>query len=125
MKNDNIQDIPDKLQNEADIEKIEISIDTAKKHINNAEAFKRLQKNADFKKIIEEGYFENNTTRLVFLMTDPQFESEAKQILLKNEMIAISGLFKYFKTITVMGDQYKQALLDDENTQSEILREDL
>lgn len=62
----------------------------------------RLRENADFKKVILEGYFKDRAVNGVSMLSAPSSDSVKKKELL-DEMMAISNLVWYFKMLDHMG----------------------
>jgi hypothetical protein len=108
---------------EHDLDTIDISIQQAKDTIEAMEALKRLGTNKDFKKIILEGYFENEASRTVLLKADPSLSKPEDQVMLDHSIIAIGQLRQYFLMINAMGQQALKAKEYDEETRQELLAE--
>lgn len=102
---------------------IEVSIEAAKKAIAKGDAFDRLTKNPDFRKIILEDYFEKEPARLVGLLTDSEMMDDDNQTGLKNDMIGISVLRKHFMVIQRIANQMRNAVAQSE-AELESLREE-
>lgn len=84
---------------ENDIQHIELYIEDAKKFVEAGKSVERLQKNRDFKKIIEEGYFRDEAVRLVSVKSDPSLQSPEKQEAIIKAIDAIGSLQGYIRTI--------------------------
>lgn len=113
------------VENEMQLQQLEISMSQAKKRIAKMDILKRLVKNKDFKELIEEDYFEKEPGRLTLLLADPSCQDEEIQKDIHNQMIAIAYLRRYFVGINQMGRTAIASLEADEQTQEEILAEDL
>lgn len=113
------------MTNEEQIENIEISIEQAKKAIDSMNSLLKLTKNKDFKKVINEGYFEKEASRLVLLKADPSMQSPEDQRLIENSIIAIGFLRQYFSAVIQMGRMAERTLASDESTREELLSETL
>lgn len=113
------------MNNEEQLENIEISIEQAKKAIDMMESLLKLTKNKDFKKVINEGYFEKEASRLVLLKADPSMQSPEDQRLLDNSIIAIGFLRQYFSAVIQMGRMAERSIANDEVTREELLGETL
>jgi hypothetical protein len=105
------------------VQEIQVSIDEAKKFVTDAEAVKRLFKNRDFKKIFTDGYFKEEPARLVALMTDPEFQSEERQRMLRDDMIGISSLRRYLMNVQRLGYQMEQRIKASEEELQELQEE--
>lgn len=111
------------MNNEAQIEQVELSIEHAKLSIDNKIALQRLTNNKDFEKIILEGYFKDEASRLVLLKADPSMDNF--QALIDKQIIAVGQFRQYLATIMVLGTQAEKAIADDEETREELLAEGL
>ena len=54
------------------LQEIEVSLKAAKETVKLGEALLRLEKNRDFNKLIGERYFQQEASRLVGLLADPE-----------------------------------------------------
>ena len=97
------------------IASIEHSIERAKEHVATKDAVERLTRNRDFKKVILEGYFEQEAIRLVHLKADPEFQTPEKQAELHNEMLAIAGLRAYLDRLIQIGKMEEAAIPSHES----------
>lgn len=113
------------MSNQQDMKEIELSIEHAKANIARKDAFQSLIKNKDFKFIIEEGYFNEESTRLVMLRADYTQQSEEAQKNINDQITAVGCLHQYFLAINKMGTIAEQALSADESTRTELLEEGL
>lgn len=106
-------------------QQIEISMEDAKENVALAEALERLHQNADFKKIIVDGYFEKEASRAVLLRGDPAMVGEKEQAQVNNIITSIGGLYNFFHKVFRMGEMSAQSLEADAQTVEEIAREEL
>lgn len=99
---------------QSDIEEIEVTIDEAKKIAKRAERVRRLEKNADFRALVLEGYFTEEAARLAHLVTDPQVIQGGHLEFVQNDLKGI-GAFKRYLTATLqLGDIAAQTISDAE-----------
>jgi hypothetical protein len=56
---------------------VELSLEEAKKMVNFAEAIGRLEKNRDFRTVILDGYFSDESRRLTFLTADTTLDEKS------------------------------------------------
>lgn len=105
------------------IEALDANIKQAQKIVDVADALERLKTNRDFKKVILEGYFEQEAVRLVHLKADSNMQSDASQKSILSQMDAIGGLNQFFETTFYKANQAKRAIEADEETRAEILAE--
>jgi len=104
---------------------VELSIEQANEAIALAEALKRLHKNKDFKLLITEGYFKEESARVVILRADPEMASDEGQKQVNDIITSIGGLYAYFHKVFYMGNQAHKSLLEDENERNLLLGEQL
>jgi len=110
---------------ENQVQEIEISIEQAKHLISNKDALSRLINNADFKKIITEGYFEKEASRLVLLKADQTMQDDKDQALLLKAIDSVGFFRQYSSEIMRLGRQDEKDLKDAEEVREEILRENV
>ena len=110
---------------EEQLEQIEISDKQAKEMVSKMESLLRLVKNRDFKKVIEEGYFEKEASRIVLLKGDPEMQSEADQRTLDNMIIAVGGLRQYLSSTMQIGRMAQRDLAANAEAREEMLAETL
>lgn len=63
------------------------------------EAWLRLQRNSDFKKVIMKGYLEQKALASVSLLAVPQIKEKGHRPDVMEDLVAISNLGYYFKII--------------------------
>lgn len=107
------------------IQAIEENIRQAKKIADFGDAVERLKSNRDFKRVILEGYFEQEAIRLVHLKADPNMQSPDNQKSILTQMDAIGALSQYFNTALFKAGMARKAIAADEETRDEILAEEL
>jgi hypothetical protein len=111
------------------LEQIEISDAQAKDLIDDAIALERLyQSSPDFKRIILDGYFKEEASRLALMLAEPysnpNLTVEQHQVMIKNKLLAIGELRQYFLKIFHLGNGAEQALRDNEEARQDILSEE-
>ncbi len=109
-------------QNQADLQEIEVSLETAKKSVDTFKAFERLRLNKDFQLIIEKGYFEDEAIRLVAAKSSPL--SVEDQVEVDKDIIGVGRLRQYFIAITQHGRAQENAIKSFEDEQAAILAEE-
>jgi hypothetical protein len=112
-------------QIENQIREVEVTIEQCEEQIAQAEALERLHKNADFKKLILDEYFEKNAIRTVMMKSAGGQEGEKEQKNLDNVLIGIGQLGQYFHKIFTFGEGAARAIDENKNTREELLAEDL
>jgi len=75
--------------------------------VEQAEALERLEKNPDFKKVIEEGYFKDKAVSGVSILASDQVKNAGKRTDVMEGLIAISALQDHLHTIKAMGQAIK------------------
>lgn len=66
------------------------------------DALTRLMEDKDFKKVIIEGYFKDETIRLTGLLAHDEVRRQNLRPAIMEQLVAISNLQDYFRTITNM-----------------------
>jgi hypothetical protein len=107
------------------VEIVELQMAAAQKAIDLRNALERLKSLPDFKKVIEEGYFTDESRRAVLFRSDPDALGEIEQKDVENIITSIGGLYQYFRKVYVMAQMAEKAISDDQETREELLTEDL
>ena len=110
---------------ERQMREVEVTLEQCQEQIAQADALERLHKNADFKKIILEDYFEKNAIRTVMMKSAAGHEGEKEQKNLDNVLIGIGQLGQYFHKIFTFGEGASRAIEEHRATREELLAEDL
>ena len=92
------------------VEEIQVDIDEAKETIDVMKSLDRLMQNPDFKKIIKQGYFVDESARLVGLKAAPQMQAPERQDAMIKAIDGIGSLQQHFNMIWVMGNQAQSML---------------
>ena len=111
------------MSNAEQLDRIEVSLEEAKRLIELKNAIVNLSNNKDFDLIIHNNYFEKESQRLVMLKCDPSFQTEEGRKGIDVSMYGISALRRYFQLIIQQGELAERAMIDDENTREELLHE--
>lgn len=90
-------------------------------HLDMGEAWLRLQRNGDFKKIIMEGYLTQKTLASTSLLAVPQERNRRVEIM--EDLIAGSNLQFYFKMIENFYEGAKDPILSDDEEEAAALVE--
>lgn len=107
------------------LQEIELNIKQAQKLVDLGNALERLRSNNDFKKVITEGYFEQEAVRLVHLKADQNMQTAERQQSIIAQMDAIGALNQYFQTVFHRASLASKAIEADEQTREELLEEGL
>ena len=110
---------------ETAIQQIESNIRQAKKVVEFGDAIERLRGNRDFKKVIIEGYFEQEAIRLVHLKADSNMQGTESQKAIVAQMDAIGTLSQYLQTQSTLARMADKAIEADEQAREELLNEEL
>ena len=96
------------------IHQVEVDIEEAKEAAALGHAVKRLLMNADFKKVVIQGYLRDHAARLVGLMSAENI-NELQRAAVTRDVNGIGGLERYLSAVEVMGSQAEVAILEHEN----------
>jgi len=107
-----------------ELESIELSITQATKILDDAKALERLTTNADFKRIILEGYFKDEASKQVLMKAQPGMEGPEMQAAVTKVIDAIGTLRQHFIAINQFGAMAEKSLADDQVTREELLAGD-
>lgn len=111
------------LYNETQQEAVEVSIEECKRAIAMRDAALKLKSNPAFKKLILQGFFQDEAAALVMKKSDPNCQDEANQAVI-NKSIDSIGLFRQFLVETIQkGNQMEGALEADRKTLEELQEE--
>ncbi len=80
-----------------------------------AEALARLENNADFIKVIKEGYFKDKAVSGVSILAVDQVKKNGNRTDVMESLIAISTLQDHFSTIYAMGQAIKAEAEDTDD----------
>lgn len=111
-------------ENELQLQGLNNQIDQAKRDLDLAKALANLEGNADFKKIVSEGYLREEAVRLVMLKGDPQVSLPHQQAAILRDIDAIGSLSEYFRIIRKLGEKAERSIKDAESEIEEIEEED-
>lgn len=107
------------------IAEIERNIKAGKAIAELGKALDRLRVNKDFKKVITEGYLEQEAIRLVHLKADPNFQTPERKAFVLASIDAIGGLVQYLNTVGQRADMADNSVAADERALEEVLAEEL
>jgi len=107
------------------LHQIELSIEEARKLISLGDSLERLRSNRDFKKLINDGYFDQEAIRLVHLKSDPNMQSADSQKAIISQMDSIGSFKQFLQTVAFKSNMAAKAIEADEQTREELLAEGL
>lgn len=105
------------------IEEIRISIEQKKAAVGDLDALTRLSRNRDWKRIIDTVFLKDEPARLVALLAHPGMQDEVSQKEIHSQMLAVAYLRSFLARTEHFGQQAKDALPHDEETEAELLKE--
>jgi len=104
---------------------IEISIEQAKEIVDRKNKMDELIANPAFNELFTVGYMEKESTRLVSLLSDAEWQDETKQQSLIDDMRSISTLRQYIMNIRAIGRQMERQIASSEATLEELRNEEI
>jgi hypothetical protein len=107
------------------VQEIELSIANAQKMVDMGASLERLRNNKDFKKVIQEGYFEKEAIRLVHLKADPSMQTPDRQASILRDMDAVGALNQYFGAVFHQARLAAKGIEDDEQSLVDLRNEEV
>ena len=111
------------MNTEDTVQQIELNIKESRKVADLGDALARLKTNRDFKKVILEGFFEQEAIRLVHLKADTNMQSAESQKAILTQLDAVGALAQYFRTLEFRASLANKSIQFDEQTRDELLLE--
>ena len=108
-------------QNE--VEQIEITIAEARKIVEKGRLAQKLAANPTFKKIVMDGYFVEEASRLTMLYSEPTLPDNIRAAV-ERDLNGPGAFKRYLSTLVRMGEQAEQEIRDGEQTLEEIREEE-
>ena len=102
-------------ETQAEVEKVQVHIDTVKEALALSEKLDRLADNPEFVTIILEGFMKEEPARLASVITDPNLTDEVNQREILGAIKAVGYLGDYLRNIDKRGAQMKAALKEAED----------
>lgn len=99
------------------------SLKDAQKLVDLGNSLERLRSNRDFRKLILEGYLEQEAVRLVHLKAEPAMQAPEQQASIVRDIDAIGALAQYFTTVGQLASMGQKSLNDGDNARELILGE--
>lgn len=106
-----------------ELQAIEQNIKQSQKTVELGDAYARLLSNRDFKKIVLEGYFEQEAIRLVHLKSDPNMQSAESQKSIATQMDSIGNFKQFLAFVKFKAEMAGKAIEADEFARDELLAE--
>lgn len=95
-----------------DIERLELTVEQANKSIKLMEQLEKLNKNREFKAIIEEELLDNYARNTVYLLSDPSCAGEADQSDLIKDLEMIGRFRMFLSSIYQKGHVATKSIAD-------------
>lgn len=105
------------------VEDFDKHIEQLKEQVKVADALDRLQKNPDFKSIINEEYLREEAVRLTSLRCDPSMQTPERQKDIDNGLIGVSNLRQFFIRIRQMGAMAESDISSAQNERQSLIEE--
>lgn len=99
---------------------LQTTLDEAKKKVKLGEALARLEKNKDFKLVIEQEFLTQEPLRLVSLLSDPNLQGDQQQKNIVMDLRAGSAMDAFFHLLRRNADQAAQSVIDTEEQMANI-----
>lgn len=109
------------MNNESHIQELDRSIAENNKLVELAKSLERLENNRDFRRIIGEGYFNQEAVRLVHLKADQAMQSPASQAAILRDIDAIGTLAGYFRSVRIQAGMAAASIDAAEEQRIELL----
>jgi CheY-like chemotaxis protein len=100
---------------------IDSRVETLKKNIELGEALQKLHENEDFKKVILDGYMEDEAERIFKVLVDPSHN--LKRDIMENlmdKLMAIRSIKQYFGTILINAAMAPEEIANEEKYRKEV-----
>lgn len=107
----------------SELRELELSIERARELIATKNAIERLNDDANFKRVILDGYLKNEAVRLVLLKADQNFQSAEDQKQLDKSIEGISYFASFMRTQLQLGRMAEKELADNQEILAEYMQE--
>ena len=106
----------------SDIEELEVSLDYVKSLVEKRDQALKLTSNREYKKLVLEGYFKEEASRLALLTADPSLRPEMREDVFLS-LQGISKMNEYMRYIIIQGNQAESELKEYEEALDEAREE--
>jgi hypothetical protein len=93
-----------------DVVELELNIKEAEDLVSLGKSLERLEKNKDFKKVIQEQYLHNEAVRLVHLKSDGNMQDPRVQERLVRDIDAIGSFTQFLSKVFREADSAREAI---------------
>lgn len=104
-----------------EIERIEISLEYAKKQVAIADRLLKLSDNRDFKEIILNGYCKEEAARLTGLLGDPNTSLDQNGVM--DDLKSIAAFQRYLRRIIEFGEMMRKDIITHESVMDQMRQE--
>ena len=108
---------------QSEIEQIEMTITEARKVADRGRLAQKLSLQPAFRKLVLEGYFVEEASRLALLSSDPTLPEHIRDAV-KRDLNGPGAFKRYLSTIVQMGQMAEQEIRESEETLEEIREEE-
>lgn len=105
------------------IQEVEVSIEEARKTVAFGEAIRRLEANKDFQKVVHEGYYKEEASRLALFSASPAIDDKTRADALRSVQ-AIGEFHGYLRSQLMLAEQMEYAIEQSSETLDELRAED-
>jgi len=95
-------------------DQVELEMTDTEHHLLMGEALDRLRQNADFQKVIMEGYLREKALASVSMLAVPQIKQAGQRPDVMEDLVAASNLQYWFQTVDSFHEGCKNPILSDE-----------
>ena len=99
---------------------IEVSIQQAQGAVDKKDTMNKLLATKEFNELFTIGYMEKESARLVSLLADDEWQTDAKQKSLFDDMRAISSLRQFIIGVRSFGNQMERQIAASQNQLQEM-----
>lgn len=108
---------------QAEVQELEISIEEARKYVQRGKEALALSDIPEFKRLVLEGYFVEEASRLALLFSDPQLSDEQREYV-HRDLIGVGAFKRYLSTIVQQGRIASNEIDSMQDTLEEIRAEE-
>lgn len=105
------------------LEQVELTIEQAQDNIAHKQALTRLYENADFRKIILEGYLQKEAARMVHAKAEPSLQSESDQLQLTRMIDGLGYFRQYLNKVYQFGAIAEKTIESHRQTRTDLMGE--
>jgi len=107
------------------VEQIDVAIEDMQKAVVRKDNLIKLQTCKEFLDVIDVGYFEEESAKLVLALAHPAYSGQEQQSRLNKLINGVGCLSQYFGAIMSVGTDAEKAIKEHEELRAEILSEEV